>query len=440
MHKVLLIDDDPVVVRLAAGILRKKGYDVLTAREGHAGLELLETNNPDIVITDYQMPGMSGIDVLSKIRELDDKIPVIILTAYGDASLTIRSMKTGAFDFIEKPINPKELIETVKSALGSVEAGKKDPGDDTTADTRKRDENLMVGKSPAMREIFKNIGRFAQTNVGVIISGETGTGKERLAKLIHHSGSQEGAPLLNVSCKSLQDIHLENAFKAMENHADDSRPGNATDVGHGSIILDEVGMLSADMQLRLMEYLESDLMKDSGRQPRIISLTTQDINALINKGDFLKELYYKLKVFSLHIPPLRERKEDIPLLTKHLLQELNPLASRNVTQIENKALKILQAYDWPGNVQELKNVIMQAVLLAHGEKLEAKNIHIEGVIPDADPADVPDEPPVSLAEVEKEHIAKVLAFVKWNKQKASSVLGITRPTLNAKIEKYGLTR
>lgn len=356
MQKVLIIDDDPVVVKLASGILRKKGFEVHTAKEGQAGLQLLQDKNPDIVITDYQMPGMSGIDVLSKIREVDDTIPVVILTAYGDASLTIRSMRTGAFDFIEKPINPRELLETVKNGLQSVQAVKKDDPDDPETVQSKRDENLMVGKSPAMREIFKNVGRFAQTSVGVIISGETGTGKERLARLIHHSGSQQGAPLMQLSCKSLEEKHLENARKVMTDYADQKISGATSDAGFGSIILDEVGMLAADMQVRLMDYLNDHFMKDTGKQPRLISLTTQDINALINEGKFLKELYYKLKVFSLHIPPLRERKEDIPVLTRHLLQELNSLVNKNVHQVEARAIKLLQSYDWPGNVQELKKM------------------------------------------------------------------------------------
>ncbi len=439
MQKVLIIDDDPVVLQLASGILRKKGFEVHSAKEGQAGLQLLQDKNPDIVITDYQMPGMSGIDVLSKIREVDDSIPVIILTAYGDASLTIRSMKTGAFDFIEKPINPKELLETVKNGLQSKQARKQDVSDDTAARHSKRDENLMVGKSPAMREIFKNVGRFAQTSVGVIISGETGTGKERLARLIHHSGSQQDAPLIQLSCKSLEEKHLEHAHKVMTDYADKKSSGATSEAGYGSIILDEAGMLSADMQVSLMDYLNDHFMKENGKQPRVISLTTQDMNGLINEGRFLKELYYKLKVFALHIPPLRERKEDIPALARHLLQELNPLVNRNVHQVEPRAIKLLQSYDWPGNVQELKNVLMQAVLLAHGELLEAKNIQLEGVSEEHVPAEAPDEMPDSLAEVEKVHIARVLAYVKWNKQKASSVLGITRPTLNAKIEKYGLT-
>ncbi|GEM_PF-317638 len=440
MQKVLIIDDDPVVVQLTSGILRKKGFEVFTAKEGKTGLQLLQEKKPDIVITDYQMPGMSGIDVLSNIREVDDAIPVIILTAYGDASLTIRSMKGGAYDFIEKPINPKELLETVNAGLASVQAGKQDdPADAVDAGVR-RDENIMVGKSPAMREIFKNVGRFAQTNVGVIITGETGTGKERLARLIHHSGSQPDAPLIQLGCKNLQENQLEQALRVMKDYADKKASGTTNDAGYGTIIFDEVGMLSAEMQVTLMDYLNDHFMKDNGMQPRIISLTTQDVNRLINEGKFLKELYYKLKVFSLHIPPLRDRKEDIPVLTRHLLQELNPLVNRNVHQVEHRAIRLLKSYDWPGNVQELKNVLMQAVLLAHGERLEAKNIHLEGVAKEQMPVESPGEMPESLAEVEKAHIAKVLAYVKWNKQKASAVLGITRPTLNAKIEKYGLKR
>ena len=440
MQKILIIDDDPVVIRLTEGILKKKGFEVFSAKEGSAGLDILQRQKPDIVISDYQMPGMSGIDVLNKIREFDDKIPVIILTAYGDASLTIRSMKTGAFDFIEKPINPRELLETVNNAIRSVAAEYQDPDDKADADTSKRDKNLMVGRSPAMREIFKNVGRFAQTNVGVIISGETGTGKERLARLIHHSGNDQDAPVIHLNCNNLNESQLEKAFRDMKAHAEASKSTEFAKKSHGSIILDELGMLSYQMQMKLIEYLEHQLFKNSNMHPRIISLTTRDINEFINEGKFLKELYYKLKVFALHIPPLRERREDIPELVRHLMQELSPQVNKQVSQVENKALKILQSYTWPGNVQELKNVVMQAILLSHGDILEAKNIHIEGMVAEPEQTDAPEEMPESLADVERVHIARVLAYVKWNKQKAASVLGITRPTLNAKIEKYGLTR
>ncbi len=440
MHKVLIIDDDPVVVRLTEGILKKKGFEVFTAKEGSAGLDLLQRQKPGVVITDYQMPGMSGIDVLNKIMEIDDKIPVIILTAYGDASLTIRSMKTGAFDFIEKPINPRELLETVNSAIQSVAAENQVPDGKADADTSKRDENLMVGRSPAMREIFKKVGRFAQTNVGVIISGETGTGKERLARLIHHSGNDQDAPVMYLNCNNLDESQLENAFRVLKEYAEASQSDELVKKSHGSIILDELSLMPYHMQVKLMDYLELQLFKNSNMHPRIISLTTRDINEFIKEGKFLKELYYKLKVFVLHIPPLRERKEDIPELVRHLMQELSPQLNRQVTQVENKALKILQSYSWPGNVQELQNVVMQAILLSHGDILEAKNIQLEGMAAKPKQNDVPEEMPESLAEVEKAHIARVLAYVKWNKQKAASVLGITRPTLNAKIEKYRLLR
>ncbi len=443
LPKILLIDDDPVVRSLISNILRKKGYEVILAKEGQEGLEVAKREVPDLVITDYQMPGISGIDVLTQMNEIDPKTPVIILTAYGDATLTIKSIQTGAFDFIEKPINPKELLETVKnglSTLGSVRQ-KEEP---EVLPERRKDDNLMVGKSSVMREIFKNIGRISQNNVNVMIIGDSGVGKERMARLIHESGYNKDQPLIYVNCKVLAEQQLQNGQGTGRTQTEmsgrNSLDAKLKQVDSGTVILDEAGMLSLQMQMYLLDQMSREDLEASRMLPRFISITTQDINDLVNENLFLKELYYKLKVFSLHIPPLRERKADIPELVKNLLQELNPAFDKKVDQLEDGAIQLLQSHEWPGNVRELKNVLMQALVLSHGEVLEKKHIRLEGKPVHVVKDDVFEERPRSMDEVEKEHINKVLEYTKWNKQQAASILGITRPTLNAKIDKYGLTK
>ncbi len=439
MHKILLIDDDPVVRSLISGILRKKDYMVILAKEGQEGLKMVKDEAPDLVICDYQMPGISGIDVLYRIRESHPGLPVIILTAYGDATLTIKSMQTGAFDFIEKPINPRELLSTVKNGLKTIDTVKKEDKE-RPAEKGGADVNLMVGKTPDMRDIFKQVGRISQNNVNVVLSGESGSGKERLARLIHRSGYNKDNPIVIVNCKTLAEEQLQGSRGVSSPErlaALDEKISGAS--GGGTVVLDEVGMLSPQMQMRLLEHLSHDLTGVDRLNPRFISTTTQDIHALVDEGLFIKELYYKLKVFSISVPPLRKRKEDIPELVRHLLQELNPAFDRKVVRIEEGVIELLQTYSWPGNVRELKNVLMQALVLSHNELLEKKHIRIEQDLSDeiAENSD-PEEEPRSMAEVEKEHIAHVLKYVSWNKQRAASILGITRPTLNAKIEKYHL--
>jgi len=441
--KILLIDDDPVVRSLISNILRKKGYEVVLAKEGQEGLELARSETPDLVITDYQMPGISGIEVLSRMHEVDPQTPVIILTAYGDATLTIKSIQTGAFDFIEKPINPRELLETVKNGLSTLESVRQKEGPGILPE-RKKDGNVMVGKSPAMREIFKNIGRISQNNVNVMITGDSGAGKERMARLIHESGYNKDQPLAYINCKILAEQQLQDGQGGGGVHAGISGRSAMAEklkqAGSGTVILDEVGMLSSQMQMYLLDRMSRDDLEESRMWPRFISITTQDISDLVSENLFLKELYYKLKVFSLHIPPLRERKTDIPELVKNLLQELNPELDKKVVQLEDGVVQLLQSHDWPGNVRELKNVLMQALVLSHGEVLEKKHIRLEGKPVEVGKDEVFEEQPRSMDEVEKEHIEKVLKYTRWNKQQASSILGITRPTLNAKIDKYGLKK
>ncbi len=448
MKCILIIDDDPAVQSLMSAILRKKGYDVLLARDGKEGLEQVKGRRPDLVITDYQMPGMSGMEVLSDLRQIDPGLPVIMLTAHGDASLTIKSIQSGAFDYIEKPINPRELLETVKNGLETLETVTSLPGPLLQKRAVRHDDNLMVGKSAAMQEIFKNIGRFSQNNVNVLITGETGTGKERLARLIHQSGRHRNDPLVWINCITLENEQYL-ASQAKRSGRDTSRlrglwPSELNQVGSGTIVLHAVDKLSPQMQTRLLDLLDEyghDYGEAVSPKPRFISISSRDVNRLAASDDFLKELYYKLNVFSIHVPPLRERKDDIPELVRHLLQQMNPAFNKSIDKLEDGLIQLLQSHDWPGNVRELKNVLMKALVLSQGELLEKKHIHIEGLHHAQAPAVKDGEARLaSLAEMEKEQIGHVLDMVGWNKQEAASILGITRPTLNAKIGKYGLKR
>ncbi len=442
---VLLIDDDPVVRSLVSGILSKKGYEVFLAKTGEEGLRLVEKHKPDLVITDFQMPGLSGIDVVEAIKRAGPHVPVIVLTAHGDTALTIESIQAGAFDFIEKPINPRELLETVKSGLESVAASRKAYDLLPDNQTRESEYNLVVGKTTAMRELFKTIGRLSQSRMNVMVNGETGSGKNRLTQLIHKVSPNSEEPFVYFNCRKLDGSgDYPDAGDDVPDHLHDLLVKKYREAGDGSLILDEIGMLPLEMQHTLQDILSEHLYEGKSLKtgkPRVISLTTGLAGEMVWEGKFLQDLYYNLSVFSLHIPPLRRRKEDIPELVKNLLPELNSELGRNVSLVGEGVVSYLQAYDWPGNVRELKNILMQALALSYGEVLEKKYIHILEDATDKGLRESPeDRGAVSLAEVEKEHIAHVLGLTGWNKQEAARTLGITRPTLNAKIEKYGLSR
>ncbi len=444
---VLLIDDDPALRSLVQIILQNKGYKVITAKDGMEGLDIFKLQKIDIVLTDYQMPGLSGIEVLIKIKELDSMMPVIVLTAHGDATLAIKSMQKGAFDFIEKPINPKELIEVVNIGLKTAESLRQ-ADDKQVQQEFLSNTNLMVGKNPAMLNIFKNIGRISQNNIYILISGENGTGKKQLARLVHQSAYNRDQALVYINCKTFYPVIPAGEFankntKQPDQQNHESIISKINEAKSGTIVLDGINLLSTEMQRRLLAIMNQfgyDAGEVNKSHPRFISIETKDTLSMVQEGNFLKELYYKLRVFYISMPPLRQRKDDIPLLIKNLIEEMNPVLNKKISTIEDGLIKLLQSYDWPGNTSEFKNVLMQAMVLCSGAVLEKKHIYIEGI--SREPETIPDtwqNVIPSLAEIEKEHILRVLQHTKGNKQETSLILGITRPTLNAKIEKYGLS-
>lgn len=452
MEKILIIDDDKLVRKVFKMTLMKEGYDILEAEDGPTGLQLIRSERPDLTLTDYQMPGMNGIEVLAEIRKTKTNMPVIILTAFGDVVLTIKAIQLGAFDFLEKPVNPELLKTTIKNALESVSRSNKLTGvikKDIPVDNA-LEHSILVGKTAKMKEIFKSIGLISMNKVNVLIQGETGTGKELIARLIHFSGITRSEPLVVVNCSALTETLLESElFGHVKGAFTDSirdKKGKFELAGEGTIFLDEISEISHNTQVKLLRVIqELEFEKVGGEtqipmKARIIAATNKSLEKLIEEGKFREDLYYRLKVFTIDMPPLRERKEDINDLVIHFLYKLNKRFNRNVTKIGEGVIEMLQQHDWSGNVRELENTILQAMIVAKNDVLEKENISlINRFQGDQDRQENKDEL-VSLAEVEKAHIKRVLDSVNWNKLEASQILDISRPTLNAKIEKYNLVQ
>lgn len=447
MSKILVIDDDTVIRTLLSTVLRKVGYEVITAAEGTTGLKLAADEDPDLVITDYQMPGLNGMELLEALHIRVPFLPVIMLTAHGDMALTIRSMQAGAYDYLEKPIKMEELVRIVKGGLEQSRQSKSIRENIPALSLKALEENTFIGKSNAMRDIFKNIGRVSVTKVNVLLSGETGTGKELIARLIHHSGVTREHPLVVINCASLNentaDSELFGYCKGAFSGATTDKAGKFELAGEGTIFLDDISELSDHFQAKILRVIQELEFEKPGcpetvpMKARIIASTNKDLEVMVREGRFREELYYRLKVFTFRIPPLRTHKEDLPDLVNYFISKLNRKLNKKISKIADGVIPYLQEYHWPGNVRELENSLLQAMVMTHGDVLEKESI----VLVHAN--DVLNESPdtlSSLDEVEKNHILRVLEAVNWKKQDAIKILALTRPTLNAKILKYGIRK
>ena len=451
MEKILVVEDDKITRRLIKEILSRGGYEVIEGEDGSQALELFKKEKPDLIITDYQMPVMNGLRLLSEVRGINPAVPVIMLTGFGDIALTIKAIQIGAYDFLEKPINAPQLKNVVTSALSSVQSSKKheDVLKEGISIDKKIQENILIGKSPQIKEIFKNIGRVSLNKVNVLIEGESGTGKELIARLIHYSGITRDKPLVVVNCSALTETLLESELFGHEKGSFTgslkTKKGKFELAEDGTIFLDEISEINLNTQVKLLRVIqELEFERVGGEttipmQARIIAATNKKLEKLIEEGKFREDLYYRLKVFTVQLPPLRERRDDIKDLTVHFLTKLNKRFNKNVSKIGDGVIEMLQEHHWPGNVRELENTIMQAIVMSKNDVLEVENIKLNPRGTEASNIEVQDAGPLrSLADLEKEYIKRVLDEVKWNKIEASRILEITRPTLNAKIEKYRL--
>lgn len=449
---ILLVDDEPHSLFSISEVLREEGFQTITARDGKEALEKLKTNSIDLIITDEKMPDLNGMDLLLEVKKTHPDIPVILITAFGSISLAVEALKKGAYYFFEKPIfnNLERFFTIIRQALKAQEMEREIDFLRKEVSEKYSFPNI-VGRNPKMLEIFDIIQRIAETDTTVLVMGESGTGKDLIAKTIHYNSLRRDKPLVTINCGTLTETlitselfgHTKGAFTG----AIKDTIGRFQSAEGGTIILDEIGELPIHLQktlLRVIEEKEFERVGDSKPiklDVRIISTTNRDLEKEVEKGNFRSDLYYRLSVVPIRIPPLRERASDIPLLVDYFLRKYYKERGKNLPRIEPEVIEYLKKFSWPGNVRELSNVIQQMIVLCRGNTITINDIPSylflkgESILKGEGKIDLKK----MVSELERSWIQKKLEEVDWNQQKASRLLGITRKMLVNRINKYKLT-
>jgi DNA-binding NtrC family response regulator len=444
MPDILIADDEKNMRFVVGRALRSAGHDVREASSGKEALAALAGQAADLVILDQRMPEMDGLTALSHIIEDFPQTPVIMLTAHGSVGDAVTAMKAGAADYLTKPFDVEELKLAVDKAL-KIRSLERQV--DYLREELDRDYDIAgtVGESPAMKEVLETVRRVAPTDATVMIYGESGTGKELIARAIHEGSLRAGEPFIQLSCAALPETLLESELFGYEKGAftgaTASRPGRFELASGGSLFLDEIGDISLAVQVKLLRVLETMTFERLGSgksikvDVRLIGATNRDLQALIKEGHFREDLYYRLNVIPVQMPPLRERRGDIRLLAVHFLHRYGPEKS-----FTPEALKLLEEYPWPGNVRELMNTVERAAILSASKSIEPGDLPAEvraGAAPAAGPFSLPAEG-VNLDSVEKELMIQALERTGGNRTQAARLLGLSRHTLLYRLEKYGL--
>jgi len=443
---ILVVDDEEIVRSSLVDWLREDGYHAEAAEDGFEALEKLKEKPWDIALVDLKMPKMDGLELMERMKKLKPDIQVIIITAYATVHTAVQAMKMGAYDYLVKPFNPEEISLLINRLIESQELVKE------ISYLRKElakqyQFHDLISKSPKMQKIFEFARTVAKSNSNILILGESGTGKELLARAIHNESLRAAGPFVAVSCVALPETLLESELfgheKGAFTDAVTQKKGKFELAHGGTLFLDEIGDISPKLQLNLLRVLqEKEFTRVGGTKPikvdvRIIAATNRDLKKAVDEGKFRDDLYYRLNVISIQIPPLRERKEDIPLLVHRFIEKFNIELGKRVEKISEEALKTLMKYDWPGNVRELENVIERAMVITKGTLIKPEDIQISAEPSKEVRVEGEDK---SLRAVERAHIQRVLEENDWNIQRSAQILGIDRVTLYKKIKKYGLKR
>lgn len=441
--RILVVDDEVAMREALHDWLKEDGYHVGMASSGKDAISMAQKKGWDIILLDLKMPGMDGLETMRRLKEVLPDAEIIMMTAYATVETAVEAMKEGAFDYLVKPFDPnevelhiKKIVEHKELVLENILLRQK---------LEEKDEsNEIIGKSEAMQEIFDLITRVAPTDSTVLITGESGTGKELIAQAIHGNSLRSYMPFIAVSCGALPDTLLESELFGYEKGAftgaDHTRRGRFEMAHKGTLFLDEVGEISPKTQVNLLRVLQQKTIRRLGGEEeinvdvRILAATNRDLQKQINENRFREDLFYRLNVISIHVPPLRERKGDIPLLVEAFIRKYCLAMNREVVKISPSSIKLLTDYHWPGNVRELENIIERAIVIGNGKEIRTDDIPI------SKKAGIQSDYPRSLGRMEEMHIKNVLEENDWNISRAARTLEIDRQTLYNKIEKYKLKR
>ncbi|MCA0388109.1 MAG: sigma-54 dependent transcriptional regulator [Bacteroidetes bacterium] len=440
--KILVVDDEKIFRESLFHWFEEEGFEVTPVDSGEEALKVYDVDKFDIVLLDIKMPGMSGLELLAKIKQIDIHATVIMITAFASVTTAIQALKEGAYDYVTKPVDPDELTHLIHKALKDRELVNENRKLKERIEDLIKPDNL-IGESPEMRKIYELINTVAGADTTVLIYGESGTGKELVAKAIHINSPRKYFPMITVNCGALPESLLESELFGHERGAftgaQYKRKGKFELADNGTIFLDEIGLVSPKTQIDLLRVIESKQFTRVGGNDlissnfRVICATNESLEEMVKDGRFREDLYYRLNVFSITIPPLRERKEDIPHLAEHFLTKFASGMNRNIKGISKDAMEFLQSYPWPGNVRELENAIERAVVMRRSGEIKPDdlpfNIH----------AQKSDEEE-ALEIVEKKHIIRMLEKYGFNISKVAKVLGIDRVTLYNKMSKYNIER
>lgn len=443
-YRILVIDDDFEMCDLLSEFLDREGFDVFPLRDGFEALGLLRKEEFDVIITDLKMKGVKGLDILNEAQKLAPLTPVIMITAFGTIESAIKAMKMGAYDYITKPFQMEELLMTVQKALETRLLKKEVFRLKREVESRYQFHKL-IGKSPSMQKIYDLIERISASSSNVLITGESGTGKELVAKAIHYNGIRKEGPFIAINCSAIPENLLESELfgykKGAFTDAKSDKKGLIFEANEGTLFLDEVTEMPLSLQAKLLRVIEEREVRplgDTNSYPidvRFISASNKNIELLIQQGRFREDLYYRLKVIDIEMPPLRERKEDIPILIQSFITRYSQEFKKNVSGISEEAIKILLNYSWPGNVRELENIIQRAITLSQHERILPEDLP-PYLIQRTDEKlfEWALEEKMTLEQLEKEYIKRVLIETGGNKSKAAEILGLDRKTLYRKLQ------
>ncbi|MFC1747117.1 sigma-54-dependent transcriptional regulator [Candidatus Neomarinimicrobiota bacterium] len=440
---ILIVDDEFGVRDSLSRWLEQDNYRIGVAESAKGALEHLDKAHWDVLLVDLKMPGMDGMELLRRVREIDDKILVIVITAYASIDTAVEAMKLGAYDYITKPFDPDDISRLIQKALEHRSLTEENIQLKSSIQEMQK-QYQIIGDSPQIHKCLELVHSVAETDSTVLIRGESGTGKELFARAIHLGSHRRFFPIIPVNCGSLPESLLESELfgheKGAFTGAQYRRKGRFELADGGTIFLDEIGTISPKTQIDLLRVLESKMVtRLGGSNPillnfRVVCATNENLESLVKEGRFREDLYYRLNVFTLHIPPLRERRSDIPTLTEHFLQHFARSMNKPISAISNEALDLLVRYDWPGNVRELENVIERAMVLTKKDQIRAENLPIRLY------TQIEGNNENSLTHMERAHILRILHSTEWNISQAANILEVDRSTLYNKIKRYNLRK